>query len=223
MSLAVVGYGLTTPVPFADGLAALDLHHRHLVAGGPSTVALCQSQPVLTAGDKGPGNAADAVATPRAGGPTWFGPGILLVAPIVRADPVLVYNALLTAAAGLLLQLGLPVSTRPHYQGLWAGGPENGWRKVASIGLWHDGLIVAGGGGIAINLHAPADAFAGFDACNLPGVAMTSLAAETGTRVDVAEAGEQLAPLLLEQLEPVVIAPQVFDAVAQLAGAGAAR
>lgn len=196
--------GLEQPVPYELGAANLANAFSRLMLDREPTILLGQALPIVTVGDK-PSDL-PALATARSGGPTWFGPGVLLVAPVLFADPAAVHEALLQAAEATCTDFGLATVRRPHFPGLWVGG-EGSWRKIASIGLAHEGAVVAGGGGLALNVDPDLRAFDDFDACGIPGVVVTSLAAETGRAIPVAEVAERFAAHLTCLLEPAQPVP----------------
>jgi len=197
--------GLEQPVPYELGAANLANAFSRLMLDHEPTILLGQALPVVTVGDK-PSDV-PAVATARSGGPTWFGPGVLLVSPVVIADVAAVHEALLQAAEATCAEHGVATARRPHYPGLWVGSAADGWRKIASIGLAHEGAVVAGGGGLALDVCPDPHAFDAFDACSIPGVVMTSLAAETGRTLFVAAVADTLAGHLERLVMPLLLAP----------------
>lgn len=205
MTLDLIRIGLDEPGDYHVGIATI-LRRRCLLELGQdaSAVVLGQSQPILTAGDQPTDVPAEPTARP--GGPTYFGPGVLLVSPVVRAVPALVHEALLLAGEETCAEYGVTTERRFGHPGLWVTDGHH-WSKLASIGLAHEGVIVAGGGGLALNVDPDLSAFDDFEACNIPGVVMTSLAAEAERALTVAEVAETMAGHLERLLTPLLLGP----------------
>lgn len=203
MTLNLIRIGLDDPADYRLGMATIENRTWRVLAGEPGAVILGQAKPIRTVGDL-PGDV-EAEPSARSGGVTYFGPGVLLVSPVLLADVTALHEALLSAAAATCAEYGVTAVRRPHYPGLWVG--SDGWRKIASIGLAHEGNLVAGGGGLALNVSPDQHAFDDFDACNIPGVVMTSLAAETGRALTVAEVAETLAGHLERLPTPLLLHP----------------
>lgn len=132
------------------------------------------------------------VEVERGGDVTWHGPGQLVGYPILDLhgyglDVHLHLRRIERALSGALAAAGLPAGAWPGRTGVWVGD-----RKIASIGVhvarwvtWH---------GFALNVCPDLRAFEAIVPCGLEGVRMTSMAAELGRAVGVAE------------VEPAVIA-----------------
>lgn len=206
MTLDLIRFGLDAPEDYRMGMVTI-AHRALRVARGeePAAVLLGQSRPIVTTG-KDQDKLGERSA--RAGGATYFGPGVLLVSPIVLALPGAVHEALLDTGIELCGSYGVTAVRRPHYPGLWVED-----RKIASIGLANEGPVVAGGGGLALLVDPDLTVFDTFDACGIPGVQMTSLAAETGRVITVAEVADRLAPILTRMVEPLLLIPAAAGAV----------
>jgi len=217
-SLRIVDIGIDEPVAFADGMPVLDHLLERLRDGGPSAVVLAQSQAILATGDASPDVTSPHVAQQRAGGTTYFGPGVLLIAPIVRADPILLHEALLKVGEEVCARYGVTTVRRPHRPGLWVND-EQGWRKIASIGLASRDFIVGGGGGLSLNVNPAPGAWDSFDACGIRDVQMTSLAQETSIELGVADVVDnaRLVSILEQHLCPILIAPEAMELVTSIA------
>jgi len=118
----------------------------------------------------------DVVKTDRGGKLTYHGPGQLVGYPILRTADIIAY--LRALEAGLIAALGDEgVQARRRegrdYTGVWVQD-----RKIASIGVHVSRGITTHG--FAVNVDNDMTPFTWAVACGLPGVAMTSLAAETG-------------------------------------------
>jgi lipoyl(octanoyl) transferase len=183
-------------VPYEDAWAWQRQLHQERVAGtGPDTVLLLEHPPVYTAGKRTlpherPFDGTPVIDVDRGGKITWHGPGQLVGYPIVRLpDPVDVVahvrrleEALISVCAGL----GLATERVEGRSGVWvradARGPD---RKVAAIGV-----RVARGvtmHGFALNCDPDMAAFGNMIPCGIVDAGATSLTAELGRDVPVAE------------------------------------
>ena len=187
-----------------DYLAAWELQrqvHAGVVAGDqPPTVLLLEHPPVYTAGKRTraherPFDGTPVIDVDRGGKITWHGPGQLVGYPIVALpDPIDVVayvrrleEALIEVCAGFGLQTGR-VEGR---SGVWVAADEPGAgfrpeRKVAAIGV-----RVARGvtmHGFALNCDPDMTAFGNMIPCGIPDAGVTSLSAELGRDIPVAEA-----------------------------------
>ncbi|RYV50281.1 lipoyl(octanoyl) transferase LipB [Pengzhenrongella frigida] len=178
----------------------------------PDTVLLCEHASVYTAGRRTasldrPQDGTPVVDVDRGGKITWHGPGQLVGYPIVRlGDPIDVVayvRALEDALIAVCTQLDLAAIRVDGRSGVWfpadAGRRE---RKVAAIGV-----RVARGvtmHGFALNCEPDLAEFGRIVPCGLPDADVTSLSAETGRRVRIADVldpvrthvDQALAPLL---------------------------
>jgi lipoyl(octanoyl) transferase len=187
------------------------------VADGTSqdTVLLVEHADVYTAGRRTatsdrPVDGTPVIDVDRGGRITWHGPGQLVAYPIVRlAEPVDVVayvRALEQAVIDLCADLGLPTVRVEGRSGVWlpadpTGGAGRRERKVAAIGV-----RVARGvtmHGLALNCEPDLGAFSRIVPCGIPDADVTSLSAELGRRVSIAEAEPLLRRHLLAALEPV--------------------
>jgi lipoyl(octanoyl) transferase len=183
-------------VPYDDAWAWQRQLHQERVAGtGPDTVLLLEHPPVYTAGKRTlpherPFDGTPVIDVDRGGKITWHGPGQLVGYPIVQLpDPVDVVahvrrleEALISVCAGL----GLATERVEGRSGVWvradARGPD---RKVAAIGV-----RVARGvtmHGFALNCDPDMAAFGNMIPCGIVDAGATSLTAELGRDVPVAE------------------------------------
>ena len=120
----------------------------------------------------------DIVDTGRGGKVTYHGPGQLVGYPIVGVDDVVAYVRLLEdALVTALADEGVAARSRPHeghrFTGVWVGD-----RKIASIGVHLSRGVSMHG--FAVNVDNDLEPFSWIVPCGLDGVAMTSLAVETG-------------------------------------------
>ncbi len=188
------GFGAAA-VPYEDGL---DLQRRtHALRADDhvhDTVLLLEHQPVYTAGKRtepldrplgDPG--APVVDVDRGGKITWHGPGQLTGYPIVRLpDPVDVigYVRLLERMMmGVCAEFGLETVTVEGRSGLWVRGTPD--RKVGSIGIRVSRGVTMHG--FQLNCDNDMSWFDRIVACGIRDAGSTSLSAELGRQVTVAE------------------------------------
>ena len=185
-----------------------DVHAE--VAGGlrPDTVLLLEHKSVYTAG-KGtepherPHDGTPVVDVDRGGKITWHGPGQLVGYPIVRlpeAVGVVDYvRRLEEAMIRLFAGYGLATGRVRGRSGVWlATDRDRPERKIAAIGIRVAADTTMHG--VAINVDPDLTAYATIVPCGLVGVGVTSLAAELGRSVAVAEVAAALVPHLTELL-----------------------
>jgi lipoyl(octanoyl) transferase len=174
--------------------------HEQVVAGSsPDTLLLLEHPPVYTAGRRTepherPFDGTPVIDVDRGGKITWHGPGQLVGYPIVRLpDPVDVVAHVRRLEAALIdvcAGLGLATERVEGRSGVWvrADAPGHGSRpdrKVAAIGV-----RVARGvtmHGFALNCDPDMAAFANMIPCGIVDAGATSLTAELGRDVPVAE------------------------------------
>ncbi|WP_029433805.1 lipoyl(octanoyl) transferase LipB [Blastococcus sp. URHD0036] len=192
--LQVVRAGL---VDYTDAWARQREIHAERVAGAvPDTMLLLEHPPVYTAGRRTepherPFDGTPVIDVDRGGKITWHGPGQLVGYPIVALpDPVDVVahvrrleDALIEVCAGF----GLPTQRVEGRSGVWVTADDRGPdRKVAAIGV-----RVARGvtmHGFALNCDPDMSAFGNMIPCGIPDAGATSLTAELGRDVTVADA-----------------------------------
>jgi lipoyl(octanoyl) transferase len=184
-------------------LAAWDLqrqvHARRVLGEIPDTCLLLEHQPVYTAGKRtspldrpigDPG--APVIDVDRGGNITWHGPGQLVGYPIVALDEpidVVSYVQLLEdAMIGACAEFGVAAGRVEGRRGAWLLADGNGSpdRKVAAIGV-----RVARGvtmHGFALNCDCDLSWYDRIVPCGIADAAVTSLSAEAGRRVTVADA-----------------------------------
>ena len=178
-----------------------ELHAARVAGEGPDTLLLLEHPSVYTAGKRTepherPQDGTPVVDVDRGGKITWHGPGQLVGYPIVALpDPVDVVayvrrleGALIEVCAGFGVEAGR-VEGR---SGVWLPadepGPGSRWRperKIAAIGI-----RVARGvtmHGFALNCDPDLGAFGAIVPCGIADAGVTSLSAELGRDVTVAE------------------------------------
>jgi len=197
----------TTPIDIrrlgtVDYQAALRLQRRLAdarVAGGPDTLLLLEHPSVYTAGrrtlpEERPVDDTPVVDTDRGGKITWHGPGQLVGYPIIgMAEPLDVVNfvrrleeAMIKVCAGLGLETGR-VEGR---SGVWVHGPNVGGtathaRKIGAIGIRVSRATTLHG--FALNCDCDLSAYSAIVPCGIADAGVTSLTAELGRRVSVAD------------------------------------
>jgi lipoyl(octanoyl) transferase len=176
-----------------------EIHARVVDGTAPDTLLLLEHPPVYTAGKRTepherPFDGTPVIDVDRGGKITWHGPGQLVGYPIVRlTDPVDVVAHVRRLEAALIdvcTGLGLPTGRVEGRSGVWvhADRPGQGHRpdrKVAAIGV-----RVARGvtmHGFALNCDPDMAAFANMIPCGIVDAGATSLRAELGRDVTVAE------------------------------------
>jgi lipoyl(octanoyl) transferase len=183
-------------VPYEDAWAwQRELHEQRVAGTGPDTLLLLEHPPVYTAGKRTAAHERPFDGTPvidvdRGGKITWHGPGQLVGYPIVALpDPVDVVahvrrmeEALMTVCS----TLGVTTEQVEGRSGVWVRADSRGPdRKVAAIGV-----RVARGvtmHGFALNCDPDMAAFSNMVPCGIPDAGATSLTAELGRDVPVAE------------------------------------
>jgi lipoyl(octanoyl) transferase len=188
-------------MPYLDAWARQrELHAARVDGTIDDTVLLLEHEPVYTAGKRtepwerpvpAPG-LPPVIDVDRGGRITWHGPGQLTGYPIVRlGEPVDVVGhvrRLEDALIAVCASYGVPGRRVEGRSGVWvagdaASGPPT--RKVAAIGV-----RVARGvtmHGFALNCDCDLSAFAAIVPCGITDAGVTSLTAEAGRRVTVAD------------------------------------
>lgn len=175
--------------------------HAAVVAGAaPDTVLLLEHPSVYTAGKRTqpwerPADGTPVVETDRGGQITWHGPGQLVGYPIVRLpgeggrprDVVAYVRRMEQLLIDACAELGLATGRVKGRTGVWVPPDHRGpARKVASIGV-----RVARGvamHGFALNCDSDLSHFDRIVACGIRDAGMSSLTAELGRPVTVADA-----------------------------------
>jgi lipoyl(octanoyl) transferase len=173
--------------------------HAQRVRGDiPDTCLLLEHQPVYTAGkrtsplDRPAGDpGAPVIDVDRGGKITWHGPGQLVGYPIVSlAEPIDVVSYVRTVEAAMIevcAEFGVHAGRVDGRSGVWlrGDGPGRPDRKVCAIGI-----RVARGvtmHGFALNCDCDLSWFDRIVPCGLSDASVTSLSAETGRDIAVAD------------------------------------
>lgn len=187
--------------------------HADVQAGGhEGTLYLLEHASVYTAGrrtrrDEYPTDGTPVVDVDRGGKITWHGPGQLVAYPIVAlrspVDVVQYVRTLEAAVMDVCSALGLSTVRVDGRSGVWfAAGDDRRERKVCAIGA-----RVARGvtmHGLALNCDPNLAAFGRIVPCGIDDADVTSLSAELGRDVTVAEVRPLLAEALERHLAPLV-------------------
>jgi lipoyl(octanoyl) transferase len=179
------------------------------VAGGPDTLLLLQHPSVYTAGrrtlpDERPIDDTPVVDTDRGGKITWHGPGQLVGYPIIGlAEPLDVVNfvrrleeSMIAVCAGL----GLETGRIEGRSGVWV--PADAVRPARKVGAI--GIRVARATtlhGFALNCDCDMSAFSSIVPCGIADAGVTSLSAELGRRVGVADVVDRVADAVCDALD----------------------
>jgi lipoyl(octanoyl) transferase len=205
LTFRTVGFGDDA----VEYVAAWDLQrrvHADVVAGDPDTVLLLEHPPVFTAGKRTEPHERPPVddGTPvvdvdRGGKITFHGPGQLVGYPIVRLpDHVRVVDYVRRIEEALIrtcADLGVTTARVPGRSGVWLAeddrGPE---RKVGALGIRVSRGVTMHG--FALNCDVDLSWYDRFVPCGISDAGVTSLSAELGRDVTVAE----VAPLAERRL-----------------------
>ena len=196
-------------VPYEPAWAEQRRVHAQRLAGEiPDTVLLLEHQPVYTAGKRTaryerPVDGTPVVDVDRGGRITWHGPGQLVGYPILRLsqplDVVAHVRRLEEALIRVCVRLGVTTGRVEGRSGVWVpGGVGEQDRKVAAIGVRvAQGVTMHG---FALNCDPDLTWFARIVPCGIDDASVTSLSAELGRDVAVAEA----LPLVQDALADVL-------------------
>lgn len=179
------------------------------VAGGPDTLLLLEHPPVYTAGrrtlpEERPVDGTPVVDTDRGGKITWHGPGQLVGYPIIGlAEPLDVVNFVRRLEESLITvcaSFGLETGRVEGRSGVWvAGDGLRPARKVAAIGIRVARATTLHG--FAINCDCDLGAFGSIVPCGIADAGVTSLTAELGRTVGVADVVDRVTDAVLDALD----------------------
>ncbi|GIG19801.1 octanoyltransferase [Cellulomonas chitinilytica] len=194
--------------------------HAAVAAGEQEdTVLLCEHESVYTAGRRTakwdrPVDDTPVVDVDRGGRITWHGPGQLVGYPIVRLaapiDVVRYVRALEEAIIRTCADLGLQAERVEGRSGVWFAADEPGdprarrARKVAAIGVRVSRAVTMHG--FALNCDPDLTAFDRIVPCGIDDADVTSLTAETGRHVTIAEVTPLVRGHLADVLAPLLAA-----------------
>ena len=174
-----------------------DLHERRVRGDIPDTCLLLEHPPVYTAGkrtgelDRPVGDAgAPVIDVDRGGKITWHGPGQLVGYPIVRlGEPVDVIDYVRTVEEALIrtcAEFGVRTQRVDGRSGVWFRGPGGSQdRKVGAIGIRVSRGVTMHG--FALNCDCDLSWFDRIVPCGIRDAAVTTLSAESGSHITVAD------------------------------------
>ncbi len=201
-------------VPYEAAWAQQREIHAAVVAGtSDDTSLLLEHPPVYTAGRRTepwerPVDGTPVIDVDRGGRITWHGPGQLVGYPIVRlADPIDVVAYVRRMERMLIdvcADLGVTAGQVEGRSGVWLPADQRGpERKIAAIGIRVAERVTLHG--FALNCNPDLSWFDRIVACGIRDVGVTSLSAELGRDVSVAEA----LPIVEEHLPALTAAVTV--------------
>jgi lipoyl(octanoyl) transferase len=207
--LAYLGFG-SSPVGYLEGWdLQRRVHARRVADEIPDSCLLLEHEPVYTAGKRtaasdrpfgDPG--APVIDVDRGGKITWHGPGQLTGYPIVKlrepVDVVAYVRALEEAMIRTCAEFGVAAVRVAGRSGAWVQGSGLPDRKAGAIGA-----RVARGvtmHGFALNCDCDLSWFDRIVPCGIRDAGVTTLSAEAGRRVTVAEATPVMERHLAEAL-----------------------
>ena len=185
-------------VPYEEAWALQrELHAQRVADERPDTVLLLEHPPVYTAGRRTsewerPDDGTPVVDVDRGGKITWHGPGQLVGYPIVKlgepVDVVAHVRRMERALIAVAADLGVTAGQVEGRSGVWLPAePATGRleRKVAAIGVRVSAGVTMHG--FALNADPDLSWFDRIVPCGISDAGVTSLSAELGRDVTVAE------------------------------------
>lgn len=201
-SIKLLDLGL---MPYGDVLAKQeDLFNANLSAKAKekpttNTLILCEHMPVYTLGKSGKSQNilvdrdnlnAELFQVTRGGDVTFHGPGQLVVYPIVDLDILsisvtrYVYN-LEELIIQTIAEYGITGERIEGASGVWIGAGTAKARKISAVGAKVSRHITMHG--LAVNVNTELHWFGKIVSCGLANMGVTSLQAELGRPIDMAE------------------------------------
>ncbi len=172
-----------------------ELHARVVAGTAPDTVLLLEHPPVYTAGARTapherPSDGTPVVDVDRGGKITWHGPGQLVGYPVVRLaapiDVVAYVRRIEQVMIDVCADLGVLVGRVEGRSGVWVAADDRGpARKAGAIGIRVSKQVTMHG--FALNCDPDLSAFSAIVPCGIADAGVTSLSAELGRDVTVAE------------------------------------
>jgi len=190
-----------------------ELHQQRVAGEIPDTVLLLEHPPVYTAGKRTlpqerPFDGTPVIDVDRGGKITWHGPGQLVGYPIVAlpdpVDVVAYVRRLERALMDVCTGVGVATEQVEGRSGVWVRADQRGPdRKVAAIGVRVSRGVTMHG--FALNCDPDMAAFGNMIPCGIVDAGATSLSAEVGRDVTVAE--------VIDATEDALRRVLAFDAV----------
>ena len=172
-----------------------ELHQQRVAGEIPDTVLLLEHPPVYTAGKRTlpqerPFDGTPVIDVDRGGKITWHGPGQLVGYPIVAlpdpVDVVAYVRRLERALMDVCTGVGVATEQVEGRSGVWVRADQRGPdRKVAAIGVRVSRGVTMHG--FALNCDPDMAAFGNMIPCGIVDAGATSLSAELGRDVTVAD------------------------------------
>jgi lipoyl(octanoyl) transferase len=179
------------------------------IAGGPDTLLLLEHPPVYTAGKRTesherPVDGTPVIDTDRGGKITWHGPGQLVGYPIIGLaqpiDVVKYVRRLEDSLIAVCASFGLQTGKVEGRSGVWVpGGDGRQARKIAAIGIRVARATTLHG--FALNCDCDLDAFSSIVPCGISDAGVTSLSAELGRTVTVADVTDTVVEAIRDALD----------------------
>jgi len=215
-----------------DYMQAWDLQRELATARaegtGPDVLLLLEHPSVYTAGRRTtpaerPTDSTPVIDVDRGGKITWHGPGQLVGYPLIAlAEPVDVIDyvrRLEQALIAVCTELGLETGRIPGRSGVWlaadpaTGRPQNRpERKIAAIGVRISRGVTMHG--FALNCQPDLAAFDRIVPCGITDAGVTSLTAELGQLVSVAQVRPAVQRAVLDALDgtlPLHLQPTIAE------------
>lgn len=181
------------------------------VAAGenPNTLLLLEHPPVFTAGRRTAASDRPIDGTPvinvdRGGKITWHGPGQIVGYPIVKLkngnDVVGFVREIEIALIATCQEFGVNAERYCERTGVWIRDAK-GDRKLAAIGIRVAKSVTMHG--FALNVNPDLSWFKKIVPCGIPDVEVTSLSAELGRNIAIAEILESLTRNIISALDKV--------------------
>ncbi len=178
----------------------------------PDTLLLLEHPPVYTTGRRGAGSnllmtegalGAPLIETDRGGDITFHGPGQLIAYPIIdlraaRLSVVSYVRSLEETVMRTVREFGITSHTECGLTGVWTGETDGKGDKIAAIGVRVGKPAGSSGGwvtchGLALNVDVDLTWFERIVPCGIADRSVTSIAAETGVKPELAGVAGQLA------------------------------
>jgi lipoyl(octanoyl) transferase len=183
------------PVDYQEAWDQQRTWHAEVVDGAPDLLWLLEHPPVYTAGRRTepldrPFDGTPVIDVDRGGKITWHGPGQLVGYPIVRLPDPIDVVAHVRRMEGMLIDvcaaLGVTAGRVEGRSGVWLAADDRGTeRKIAAIGVRVSRGVTMHG--FALNCDPDLSWYDRIVPCGIRDASVTSLSAELGRDVTVAE------------------------------------
>ncbi|WP_167202934.1 lipoyl(octanoyl) transferase LipB [Actinomyces respiraculi] len=214
-------------VPYEEGWVLQRQVHAAVVAGErPSSVIVLEHEAVYTVGRRThswerpasafvePGHV-PVIDVDRGGKTTWHGPGQLTVYPVLRLtspiDVIRYVRALEQAVIEVCADRGVEAVRVEGRSGVWVPGEreardacQRAERKVCALGVRVARGVTMHGIGLNVSPDLAAFALDRIVPCGIDDAGVTSLAVETGTRLQAADLADEVVAALERHLSPLV-------------------